>query len=123
MFAVTAEPRWQELSGERAELERRLEVHRGAYAAKEAQFAELSVVRARNLAKVLHKLEREQRQAAARGDTLGDQFLKFQKARDAHRGAIDGSSFAQRQLSALQRSYYRKMQAMLPAWEEHKTKM
>jgi hypothetical protein len=30
MFAVTATPRWQELSTSRAELERRLEVHRGA---------------------------------------------------------------------------------------------
>ena len=123
MFAVSAQPRWQELAGERAELERRLEVHRGAYAAKQAQLAELSVVRARNLAKVLSKLEREERQVAARSDTLADKFREFQKARDAHRGAIEGNSFAQRQLASLQSGYYRKMQAMLPAWEEHKTKL
>ena len=78
MFAVTATPRWQELSTSRAELERRLEVHRGAYLAQEAQCAELSVVRARNLGKALRRLEREQRQAQARLDTFSDAHRKFQ---------------------------------------------
>jgi hypothetical protein len=41
----------------------------------------------------------------------------------ALQSSLDGTSQSQRALHNLQSSYYQQMQRMMPAWEEHKTKL
>ena len=70
MYVLKSSERWQTLAAQRAEMTRRLDVYQQAFAAKEAQLAELSVVRSRNLEKVVRKLERQERAPAQRLDAL-----------------------------------------------------
>lgn len=59
MFEMHVQPRYSELSEAREQLNRRLDIYTQQYKAKEAQYAELGIVRKRNLEKVLRTLQRQ----------------------------------------------------------------
>jgi DNA repair exonuclease SbcCD ATPase subunit len=124
MFELKAHSRWAELSEARDQLSRRLDMYQQQYRAKEAQYAELGVVRRRNLQKVLNTLERQEKISKSRTETMNKDYMQFQSAsRMIVQSSLDGTSHAQRSLGKLQQQYYNKMQAMMPSWEEHKTKL
>jgi hypothetical protein len=101
-----------------------LDMYQQQYRAKEAQYAELGVVRRRNLQKVLNTLERQEKISKSRTETMNKDYMQFQSAsRMIVQSSLDGTSHAQRSLGKLQQQYYNKMQAMMPSWEEHKTKL
>ena len=66
MFEMAAQPRYSELSEAREQLNRRLDIYTQQYKAKEAQYAELGIVRKRNLEKVLRTLQRQGKLVVAR---------------------------------------------------------
>ena len=124
MFEMHATPRWSELASAREDLGRRLDVYQQQYRAHEAQYAELGIVRKRNLEKVLRTLERQERISSSRSEAMDTDYQHFQQSsRSRIQGSLDGTSHAQRSLRTLQQSYYTKMQRMMPSWEEHKTKL
>ena len=153
MFEMAAQPRYSELSEAREQLNRRLDIYTQQYKAKEAQYAELGIVRKRNLEKVLRTLQRQGKLvvarswpntpstspasplfpppsfppetiASSRSEALAQDYQRFQSSsRMALQSSLDGTSQAQRALHNLQSSYYQQMQRMMPAWEEHKTKL
>ena len=59
MFELHANERYGALSEAREQLNRRLDIYTQQYKAKEAQYAELGIVRKRNLEKVLRTLQRQ----------------------------------------------------------------
>ena len=123
MFEVRNNARWAELADVRQGLARRLDVYQNQYRAKEAQYAELGVVRKRNLEKVLRTLERQEQLSTGRKETLQKDYTHFQSQRQAVQSTLDGTSYAQRSLLSIQKTYYERMQRSLPSWEEHKTKL
>ena len=59
MFELHNNERYGALSEAREQLNRRLDIYTQQYKAKEAQYAELGIVRKRNLEKVLRTLQRQ----------------------------------------------------------------
>ena len=126
MFELQNQPRWTELTEARDQCTRRLDIYQQQYRTKEAQYAELGIVRKRNLEKVLRTLNRQETISKERKKNLMSNYSEFQKqAATIMRETTGegGASYAQRSLHSIQRHYYDKIQRMMPAWEEHKTKL
>ena len=126
MFELQNQPRWTELTEARDQCTRRLDIYQQQYRTKEAQYAELGIVRKRNLEKVLRTLNRQETISKERKKNLMSDYSAFQQQAAAivrETTGEGGASYAQRSLHSIQSHYYAKIQQMMPAWEEHKTKL
>ena len=104
MFELQADARFSALSTARTDLNRRLEIYQSQYRTKEAQYAELGIVRKRNLEKVLRTLERQEHLSSSRKMNLDKDYERFQSQRTAVQSTLDGTSYAHRSLQQIQKT-------------------
>lgn len=104
MFELQADARFSALSTARTDLNRRLEIYQSQYRTKEAQYAELGIVRKRNLEKVLRTLERQEHLSSSRKMNLDKDYERFQSQRTAVQSTLNGTSYAHRSLQQIQKT-------------------